>query len=252
MTRSSAGTQSSISLTLSPMTCSAATQQLQIMLSISRRTSSRGKWLGNGLRREGRSSACFSPRGRVSSSRAKVAVDLFERERQLVGIKALGPMAELRPLQLFDDRFQALDLAVAVLDGGSHIANKMLQMSRFGRQIVGIEMHARIYPIRVLRRSDFVRFYAGFCSFLALQSRLPYAFEDRQSVPSSSIASCAGESVTVPPGSLIRGQMKPPWSSRLVNRQRPLPSQTGSSTCARSSPGTQTNGRGVRKKREHP
>lgn len=101
-------------------------------------------------------------------------------------------MAELRPLQLFDDRFQALDLTVAVLDGGSHIANKMLQMSRFGRQIVGIEMHARIHPIRVIRRSDFVRFYAGFCSFLALQSRLPYAFEDRQSVPSISIASCAG------------------------------------------------------------
>ena len=106
----------------------------------------------------------------------KIAVDLFERERQLVGIKALGTTAKLRPLQLFDNRLQALDLAVAVLDGGSHIANEMLQKSRFGRQIVEIEPHVRIYPIRVIRRSDFIRFYAGFCSFLARQSRLPYAF----------------------------------------------------------------------------
>jgi hypothetical protein len=106
----------------------------------------------------------------------KIAVDLFERETELVGIKALGPTAELRPLQLFDDRLQALDLAVAMLDGGSHIANKMLQMSRFGRQIVEIEPHARIYAIRLIRRSNFIRRYAGFCSFLARQSRLPYAF----------------------------------------------------------------------------
>ena len=78
----------------------------------------------------------------------KIAVDLFERERQLVGIKALGTTAKLRPLQLFDNRFKALDLAVAVLDGGGHIANETLQKSRFGRQIVEIEPHVRIYPIR--------------------------------------------------------------------------------------------------------
>jgi hypothetical protein len=71
----------------------------------------------------------------------EIAVDLFERERQLVGIKALGTTAKLRPLQLLDDRLQALDLAVAVLDGGGHIANEMLQKSRFGRQIVEIEPH---------------------------------------------------------------------------------------------------------------
>ena len=76
----------------------------------------------------------------------EVAVDLFERERQLIGIKALGPTAKLRPLQRLDDRLQALDLAVAVLDGGGHIANEMLQKSRFGRQIVEIEPHVRIYP----------------------------------------------------------------------------------------------------------
>jgi hypothetical protein len=71
----------------------------------------------------------------------EIAVDLFERE--LIGIKALGPTAKLRPLQRLDDRLQALDLAVAVLDGGSRIANEMLQKSRFGRQIVKIEPHVQ-------------------------------------------------------------------------------------------------------------
>ena len=67
----------------------------------------------------------------------------------MVGIKVLGPMTKLSPLQLFDDRLEAPDLAVALLDSGSHIANEMLHKSRFGRQIVEIEPHVRIYPIRV-------------------------------------------------------------------------------------------------------
>jgi hypothetical protein len=52
----------------------------------------------------------------------------------------------LRPLQRLDDRLQALDLAVAMLDGGSHIANEVLQKSRFGRQIVKMEPHVQSYP----------------------------------------------------------------------------------------------------------
>jgi len=51
----------------------------------------------------------------------------------------------LRPLQRLDDRLQALDLAVAMLDG-SHIANEVLQKSRFGRQIVKMEPHVQSYP----------------------------------------------------------------------------------------------------------
>ena len=92
----------------------------------------------------------------------EVAVDLFERERQLIGIKALGPTSELRPLQRLDDRLQALDLAVAVLDGDGHIAKEMLQKSRFGRQIIEIEPHVQSYPNRLIRGSGFVRFYVGF------------------------------------------------------------------------------------------
>src|SRR6266536_5165689 len=47
----------------------------------------------------------------------------------------------------------------------------------------------------------------------------------RQSIPSSSMASCAGDSITEPPGSAKRGQKKLPRSMRLVNRHSPVPSQ---------------------------
>src|SRR5687768_3963102 len=44
-------------------------------------------------------------------------------------------------------------------------------------------------------------------------------------MPSITVASCAGESVTAPPGSYMRGQTKPPRSMRLMNRHSPFPSQ---------------------------
>jgi len=47
----------------------------------------------------------------------------------------------------------------------------------------------------------------------------------RQSMPSISIASCAGDKVMLPSCPTIRGHTKPPRSIRLVNRQSPLPSQ---------------------------
>ena len=105
----------------------------------------------------------------------KIAVDLFKRERELVGIEALGTTAKLSPLQLFDDRLQALDLAVAVLDSDGHIAKEMLQKRRFGRQIVDIELHVQSFPNRPIRRSEFVQFCEGFRSLLACQGGLPYA-----------------------------------------------------------------------------
>ena len=111
----------------------------------------------------------------ASPPAGEVAVDVFERERQLIGIKALGQTAKLRPLQRLDDRLPALDLAVAVFDGDGHIANEMLQKSRFGGQIVKIEPHVQSYPNRLIRGSGFVRFYEDFRGFLACQGRLPYA-----------------------------------------------------------------------------
>ena len=52
----------------------------------------------------------------------------------------------------------------------------------------------------------------------------------RQSIPSSSIESCAGVSETTPP--VACGQMKRPRSSRLAKRHRPSPSHQ--STLSRS------------------
>jgi hypothetical protein len=69
-------------------------------------------------------------RGRCRRLRARAQADRHQ------GARTDG---KLRPLQRLDDRPQALDLAVAILDGGSHIANEMLQKSRFGRQIVEID-----------------------------------------------------------------------------------------------------------------
>jgi hypothetical protein len=45
---------------------------------------------------------------------------------------------------------------------------------------------------------------------------------DRQSIPSSSIDSCADDSRTVP--SFVTGQMNRPRSRRLANRHSPCPS----------------------------
>ena len=51
-----------------------------------------------------------------------VAVEVFKRERQLIGIKAFGATPELRPLQLLDDGLEALDLTVAAV-GGAQTGN---------------------------------------------------------------------------------------------------------------------------------
>ena len=40
----------------------------------------------------------------------------------------------------------------------------------------------------------------------------------RQSMPSISMASCPGESAMVLSGSVMRGQVNPPWSIRFENR----------------------------------
>ena len=56
-----------------------------------------------------------------------IAVQIFKPERELIGIEALGAAAELRALQLLDDRFEALNLAVAMFDSADNIANQAMQ-----------------------------------------------------------------------------------------------------------------------------
>jgi hypothetical protein len=103
-----------------------------------------------------------------------VAVEVFKRERQLIGIQAFGATPELRSLQLLDDELEALDLTVAAVDDNSHLAHPTVQQRRIGRQIVEIEPHVRFYSNTLIRRSEFAIFYAGFCDS-ACERRLPHA-----------------------------------------------------------------------------
>jgi hypothetical protein len=82
-----------------------------------------------------------------------VAVEIFKRERQWIGIRAFGATPELRPLQFFDDGLEALDLTVAVLDGGRHLTHQTVQQRRIGRQIVEIDLHVRFYSNPLIRGS---------------------------------------------------------------------------------------------------
>jgi len=92
-----------------------------------------------------------------------IAVEIFKPKRQLIGIEALGATAELRALQLLDDGFETLDLAVAMLDRAGNIANQTMQKGCFCREIVEIELHVRFYSNTLIRRSNLALFDAGFC-----------------------------------------------------------------------------------------
>jgi hypothetical protein len=86
----------------------------------------------------------------VGLSASNICFQVFQTDGELIRIESLRATAELRSLQLFDDGPKPLDLAVAMLDGDGHIADQMLQKRRFGRQIIKIEPHARIYPNRLI------------------------------------------------------------------------------------------------------
>ncbi len=96
-------------------------------------------------------------------------------ERQLVGIETLGTPDELRPLELPDDRLEAFDLAIAALDGSCHIAQQTLQKCWIGRQIAEVGQHG----------------------FQPASAGLQTRSGARQSMPSMSMASCAGVNVIV-------------------------------------------------------
>src|SRR6516164_5243037 len=56
-----------------------------------------------------------------------IAVKIFKPERELVRIETFGTATELRTLQLLDDGFETLDLAIAMLDIGDNITNQAMQ-----------------------------------------------------------------------------------------------------------------------------
>jgi hypothetical protein len=104
MTRSCAGIQSSISLTLSPMICIAPPQQTQVcVVDIEPHILAR-QMIGLRLAM-GRPFGVLLLDPRTVLFAREIAVEIFKPERQLVGIEALGTAAELRALQLLDDRF---------------------------------------------------------------------------------------------------------------------------------------------------
>ena len=105
----------------------------------------------------------------------ETTVEILRTERQLIGIEALGTASELHSLELFDDRLEALDLAVAMFDRADNIANQAMQKCCFSREIVEIELHVRCYSNTLIRRSNFVLFDAGFCDS-AGEKRTPEAF----------------------------------------------------------------------------
>jgi site-specific recombinase len=114
--------------------------------------------LGQGLA-SGRRLSCLCFPGRTALADARnVAVEVFQGERHLVWIEALGVASELRPLELLDDELKALDLAVAALDDRRHVAHQMVQERRIDGQIVEIDSHSRFYFKRPSDPSVFLCF----------------------------------------------------------------------------------------------
>jgi hypothetical protein len=65
--------------------------------------------------------------------------------------------AELRSLELLDDRMKALDLTIAMPDDRPHVAHQAVQESGVGRQVFEIEPHARLYLCSTPRPIGFCR-----------------------------------------------------------------------------------------------
>jgi hypothetical protein len=114
-----------------------------------------------------------------------VGLNVLQSKRELVGIEPLGSAAELRPLKLFDDQLEALDLAFAPLDDGGHVAHKMMQQGRIGRKIIEIQLHDESYSNTLIRASNFAIFDAGFCTSSASNRRFPSAFRRAPAAPVS-------------------------------------------------------------------
>ncbi|MEY9495933.1 hypothetical protein ABIF33_004953 [Bradyrhizobium elkanii] len=106
----------------------------------------------------------------------EIAIEIFKPERQLVRIEALRTTAELRALQLLDDRLETLDLTIAMFNRADNIANQAMQKWCFCREIVEIELHVRFYSNTLIRRSNFALFTAGFCDS-AGEKRAPEALQ---------------------------------------------------------------------------
>ncbi len=73
-----------------------------------------------------------------------VGTEILDPKRQLIGIEALGPASELPSLKLLDEALETVDLVVAVLDDGCHVAHQAAQKVDVGGQVLKIETHERV------------------------------------------------------------------------------------------------------------
>lgn len=140
ITRSCAGTQSSIAHALADEMQRTAAARADSAADVEQDILARqmiGQRLAMGLPLDRR----FACERTAFLDASDIGVEVFQRERELVGIELLGAAAELRPLELFDDRLKSLDLSAAALDRSRHIAHESLQKLRVGRQILKIDQH---------------------------------------------------------------------------------------------------------------
>ncbi len=62
-----------------------------------------------------------------------IGVKVLEAECQLIRIEALGPASKQPSVKLLDDALETVDLVIAGLDDGRHVAHQAVQKAHFGR-----------------------------------------------------------------------------------------------------------------------
>jgi hypothetical protein len=114
----------------------------------------------------------------VRLSLCKIGLEILQAKRKLIVVDAHGPASELRALKLLDDQLEALDLTVAALDGGHHVAHQTVQKHGVGRQVFEIDPHVRFYFGRLLRPSSFALFFLDFRASSARHRGSPDTLRD--------------------------------------------------------------------------
>ncbi len=163
-------------------------------------------------------------------SRGDGLLDILESEIELIGLEPLRTAAEPGALQLADDLTQALVLipGAGKLRGVCRVLGQEQRAQLFGiiGKVLGRVRHPVRYDMHLGRHEGLSRtvwpresLCRSYC--VAAGTGGSTARTRVHSMPLTSAASCAAVRRTVP--SSIRGQRKPPCSSRFAKRQSPEP-----------------------------
>ena len=164
--------------------------------------------------------SCGQALGLVDLQRLDGEFELFDPTVQL-----LGRSAELGPLQPRKLEAQLLDQRVGLHGILRHADDHPLQRRDVVRQGGRIESHRRSLgpcPAEPPRSSSASAGPESPCRTHPASRGRSVRNGARQSIPSNSMASCAGVSAAAAPP--VVGQTNRPFSSRLANRHRPCPS----------------------------